>query len=265
MNQFKDPRTNWKYILIVVILAIIISVGILAYQQWWVKKHLEKLSEFPELKIPEKITQDETINWKTYKNEKYGFEIKYPDNFKIDEFPGEVIFYKGEKLTTPPGSVLDPYPIALVIYNRGKDCGDCSVFTLENITIAGYHAVKAITNNQLTDYLWITGESKAVRINYGAHDKEDKVKSDVTFNQMLSTFKFIENETEKTSTKEEACVNSGGTVKTSSCCESASDFPNLCLIGPCGCGPQNSHQIKTCDCGPEKCFNGTECVASQTP
>jgi hypothetical protein len=80
------------------------------------------------------------------------------------------------------------------------------------------------------------------------------------FQQILSTFKFIE--TEKTPTKEEACVNSGGTVENSLCCESASDFPNLCLIGACGCSPENSRQIKTCDCGPEKCFNGTECVTS---
>jgi hypothetical protein len=247
MNWFKDPRTNWKYILIVVILAAIAGGWILGYQFWWVAKQEVKA---PEIKLPEKITQDKTANWKIYSNEKYGFEIKYPDDFKIDEFPGEVVFYKGEKLTIPPGSVLDPYPIALVIYNRGKDCGDCSVFTLENITIAGYHAVKAITNNQLTDYLWITGERNTVRINYGAHDKEDKVKSDVTFNQMLSTFKFIE--TEEIATKEETCVNSGGTVETSLCCESASDFLNLCLIGPCGCGPQNSHQIKTCDCGPDR-------------
>jgi len=35
----------------------------------------------------------------------------------------------------------------------------------------------------------------------------------------------------------------------------------LCLIGPCGCSPENSHQIKTCDCGPDKCFNGNECVS----
>jgi len=61
--------------------------------------------------------------------------------------------------------------------------------------------------------------------------------------------------------KEQICSLSGGTIKASLCCASASDFPNLCLIGACGCSPDNSHQIKTCDCGEGKCFNGSACVA----
>ncbi len=60
--------------------------------------------------------------------------------------------------------------------------------------------------------------------------------------------------------KEKACINSKGEISTSLCCKSAGNFPNLCLIGPCGCSPENSHQVKVCDCGPERCFNGNECV-----
>ncbi|MGB2762314.1 MAG: hypothetical protein WBC21_02095 [Minisyncoccales bacterium] len=65
---------------------------------------------------------------------------------------------------------------------------------------------------------------------------------------------------EELTEKEQACINSGGTVSTSLCCKATSDFPNLCLIGPCGCSPENSHQVKICDCGHDKCFNGSECV-----
>ena len=50
-------------------------------------------------------------------------------------------------------------------------------------------------------------------------------------------------------------------MTTSSCCASSGDFPNTCLIGACGCAPANSHQVKTCDCGPGKCFDGSACVA----
>lgn len=60
--------------------------------------------------------------------------------------------------------------------------------------------------------------------------------------------------------KEKACINSGGTILTSQCCKNAVDFPNLCLIGACGCASDNSHQIKTCDCGEDKCFDGEKCV-----
>jgi len=59
--------------------------------------------------------------------------------------------------------------------------------------------------------------------------------------------------------KEWACSFSGGTVATSLCCEATGDFPNTCLIGACGCSPDNSHEVKVCDCGPDKCFNGIRC------
>jgi len=57
------------------------------------------------------------------------------------------------------------------------------------------------------------------------------------------------------------CTMSGGQIVDASCCLSASDFPNTCLIGACGCAPENSHQIKICDCGEDKCFDGQKCVS----
>jgi len=63
---------------------------------------------------------------------------------------------------------------------------------------------------------------------------------------------------------EKACIDSGGTVQTGSCCLSADDFPDTCLIGACGCSPENSHEVKICDCGEGECWSSTEngCVAS---
>lgn len=61
-------------------------------------------------------------------------------------------------------------------------------------------------------------------------------------------------------TKDQACLDSGGTVESGTCCQSAGDFPNLCLIGACGCVPTSSHQVKTCNCGERKCFDGSACA-----
>lgn len=63
------------------------------------------------------------------------------------------------------------------------------------------------------------------------------------------------------SEQEKACTDFGGSVKTANCCKSASDFPNTCLIGACGCSPENSHEIKICDCG-KGCWDGIKCVES---
>jgi hypothetical protein len=65
--------------------------------------------------------------------------------------------------------------------------------------------------------------------------------------------------------KQKACLDSGGTVATSSCCGQTQDFPNNCAIGACGCAPANSHQVKTCNCGVGKCFDGTSCVVVGSP
>jgi len=59
---------------------------------------------------------------------------------------------------------------------------------------------------------------------------------------------------------EAACVSSGGEVTASLCCKSVGDFPNLCLVGPCGCSPEHSHKVKICNCGEGKCFDGNTCA-----
>ncbi|MCX6764475.1 MAG: hypothetical protein NTU58_02085 [Candidatus Nealsonbacteria bacterium] len=67
------------------------------------------------------------------------------------------------------------------------------------------------------------------------------------------------------SSKEKACLNSGGKVSFFSCCKSTGDFPDLCTIGACGCSLENSHEIKICECEPEKCFNGEKCLMFEAP
>jgi hypothetical protein len=61
--------------------------------------------------------------------------------------------------------------------------------------------------------------------------------------------------------KEQACIDSGGTVETVLCCLTVDDFPNLCLVGACSCSAENSHEVKTCNCGEGKCFDGEACVS----
>lgn len=60
---------------------------------------------------------------------------------------------------------------------------------------------------------------------------------------------------------EQGCISSGGTPAFASCCESVDDFPNTCLVGACGCAPNNSHEVNTCECPAGTCFDGTRCVS----
>ena len=62
--------------------------------------------------------------------------------------------------------------------------------------------------------------------------------------------------------KDQSCVNSGGTIATALCCGQTKDFSNNCATGACGCAPTSSHQVKICQCGEGKCFDGNSCVQS---
>lgn len=79
-------------------------------------------------------------------------------------------------------------------------------------------------------------------------------------NNISEELTFTTPETEL-SAEEQACLDAGASVKIVSCCLTTNDFPNLCLVGACGCSAENSHNVKTCDCGADKCFNGTTCVS----
>merc|ERR1712032_1164118 len=58
----------------------------------------------------------------------------------------------------------------------------------------------------------------------------------------------------------ESCVSSGGTVGSQPCCAGIDAFPDTCIMGACGCGPDASEDKPVCVCPEGKCFDGTSCV-----
>jgi len=77
---YRASKTNWKYIIIVVILALIVGVGAL-----WYAKRPEQPYQSVEIKKQGENVKDATDDWKTYRNEEYGFEIKYPEEWVTRE------------------------------------------------------------------------------------------------------------------------------------------------------------------------------------
>ena len=53
MSFITQGKTNWKFLLIVIILAIVVGGGVFAWQYWWVPKEEVKA---PEVKAPKEIT-----------------------------------------------------------------------------------------------------------------------------------------------------------------------------------------------------------------
>jgi len=76
----------------------------------------------------------DTSNWKAYKNDQYGFEFKYPDNWKVEDI--------GNGLTISPSTI---------------QCADCSV----NLTIWNLEKLNQKTPTSLNDFLGFDEKSKS--------------------------------------------------------------------------------------------------------
>lgn len=72
----KPPRKHTRLVLLVVLL---VFVGVMAIAYFWFSLTLIGPGSV-DIKTPQPIT-NEFADWKTYRNEEYGFEIKYPSPF----------------------------------------------------------------------------------------------------------------------------------------------------------------------------------------
>lgn len=83
LTKLKESKISWKYILIMMILLILVFF-ITSKTLWKAETQRIFLIEFSPTQELKKIA-DEIADWKSYKNEKYKFEFKYPKEYDICE------------------------------------------------------------------------------------------------------------------------------------------------------------------------------------
>ena len=206
-----------------VIIVILIGGGILAWQYFWVPKEVKA----PEEKAPEEIVEDETANWKTYRNEEYGFEIKYPKEIEVSEYPSKIsmllpretsmaiekefIIFWPEKPSK--GECHDNWSLSRVTKTEevyineikflkevGYDCdcdvppgkgyaGACYCDPVEFITgkYAIIYSSKRYSTTRADYCFFFTLYLSPYNLSESDFEKESKI-----FDQMLSTFRFLE-------------------------------------------------------------------------
>jgi len=217
-------KNNWKIIIILVVLAIFVGAELLAYISNF-NSDMTFLSFFldekkPDKKIGDKVACTEeakicpdgslvgrtgpncefaacpeanTTDWKKYSNKEYGFEIKYPSDFIEQKIESDKILLSIAKEQSHYFEimVIKKYDINQ-IKSTIKEVKEVSVgghLGYEYFYVEGAGASEVLLIQAGQDALSISLDYIDDKTFSKADDKKAYVQN--TFNQMISTFKFI--------------------------------------------------------------------------
>ena len=208
--QIPDFQSKPNYLKTIIFsVLIVITLGLIAYLIFLNQKLQKQILNppvSPTIQVPSptskpsssiSIPPDETTNWKVYEDKKWGFSVKYPGGFFTACYPDE-----GLKLWGPNFDCKGPHDIFYTISVIGYDDKDYKPYKTpaktEKIVVAKKNASK---NTYLFDEsdgplfglheeteIVIPLQSGLIQLVLLGQDEKNKV----FFNQILSTFKFID-------------------------------------------------------------------------
>ena len=219
MNNTMDNKAFSKIWIVVIILVVLIGGGILAWQYFKIPRG--------KIKAPEKVSQMGTAGggggvsmpgpandgpaegWTTYRNEGFGYEVKYPKGwYKLDTSIGEKKgIYNVAFSTNSTGRWAGEGKFALIYIAREKNFGNLPIeqwyeslpeedkTTHRYITVNGIKSIEADgAMGHSGKIVFIPDKDKIyvydIRITTkGSRDEKEELEN--IFHHVVSTFKFI--------------------------------------------------------------------------
>lgn len=187
-------------ILIVLILAGAIALATGAYylgtrRSETLQERVDKQNpNFSPTTKPTPTNVDETANWKTYTNIKYGYLIKYPSEIRLVSSNEDAVELYRENVNIGAGMGERGHGMIIYYRNFGAETIESQTRPTENISISSYPALRWTDNNLCMEDIWLPNPNKenTLRISFitcAEKDPYKKIDFDL-FNKILSTFKF---------------------------------------------------------------------------
>lgn len=229
------------FLLVVIVLTAIAGIGYLA-----VKNKPQSSASLP---TPNRsTTQNETVNWKTYTNTKYGYGLNYPPDAELKDLwggndPQESymlrISIKDDVLVVTTSHVLSVDETLREFVERNLFNFDPQRCKTDDLTIDGHAAISvnceaSVGDKTYQQYIVYIQKDDSHVISLHPEDitpgEDDHIK--VYFDQILSTFKFLDENSIKTQPiAGDGCVVEGCN---SELCQGADEEPlaSICLYKP---------------------------------
>ena len=199
-----SAKTSWKFIGIVAIIATLIGSGILV-----LSLQKEVPPQIVEITKSNVVTEDEITDWQTYRNEKFGFEVKYPPGWKnttkediVDDSSFQ--FSISDEMVTVQvemGGDIELFEL-LQRAQTGETAEQNLIFytKLKDEVIGSFPAVRYSADYRnipantfpAGEEVLVNREGKIVHFKIWGRSVEVVQKEQETFDKILSTFRFID-------------------------------------------------------------------------
>lgn len=148
--------------------------------------------------IVSKTMEDETANWKVYRNEEYGYEIEYPEGWPVNDKDLKHVVFGNIPYEPSAGSInvtIENKNLSLSL-NEHKNNFPDGCPQEEEVTLTNFRAIKVIciepfAGQEVISYFIEKNDNKGYWV-YTINFFKGREELNQIFNQMLSTFKFIE-------------------------------------------------------------------------